>query len=148
MATMVNIESAMAKWVQEIGFHREKVKELEIKIDVAKELMNFPADTRTEVLHSTAQTAREEKPSLRSRVITTLAEKQKWLTATELAGIIQKEGLETESKQVNILVATTANKLVDLGKIIRKKPRKRVLYATPSLITSESGGVNMFDGQK
>ncbi len=44
MSTMVDIGSAMAKWVKDIEYHREKVKELENKIQVAKELMTFPAN--------------------------------------------------------------------------------------------------------
>jgi len=147
MSTMIDIGAAMAKWVNEIEYHREIVKKLEDKILLAKELMSFPADSKGIVEQKPSKGQRSTNTSLRSRVMTTLAERQKWLTATEISKIIQAEGLNTASKNVNTLIATTANKIVDMGRIVRRKRNGRVQYAISNLPNSKNRSTNMFEDQ-
>lgn len=150
MSTMVDIGSAMAKWVKDIEYHREKVKELENKIQIAKELMTFPADSKGNVKQEPEQRQQDIKPSTRSKVVALLLERQKWLTATEMAGILIDEGLKTKSKHINTLIATTANKVCEMGHIVRRKRKGKVQYAIPNLSNAKSigGSENMFAGQK
>lgn len=145
MSTVVDIGAAIAQWVKDAQYHREQAEKFEDKIQFAQDLMNFPANGKGSAAQKKKQKKRDNKPSLRSRVINTLAETRKWLTATEIAKIIQNEGLETASKQVNTLIATTANKLCDMGRIVRRKRMGRVQYAISKLSNSKGSSDNMFD---
>jgi hypothetical protein len=146
MSTLVDIGPAMATWVDELEFYRKKVKELENKVQVAKEIMAFLSGSKGIIEQKPDQKQQDSKPSIRSRVIALLAERQQWLTATEIAEILMSEGLKTKSEHINTLIATTANKLCEMGRIVRRKRKGRVQYAIPNL--SNSGSGNTFEGQK
>lgn len=138
MSTVVDIGAAMAKWVKDIEYHRDKVKELEGKIQFAKELMTFPAGNKGNAEQKPSKRQKSKKTTIRSRIIGLLAESQKWLTSTEIAQILVDEGFKTTSKNVNTLIATTANKICDSGDLVRRKRQGRVQFAVPNLFTDRT----------
>ncbi|MBI4680016.1 MAG: hypothetical protein HY753_02085 [Nitrospirae bacterium] len=145
MKTTIDMDKVIAKWKKDIEFHQSKIREIQNKMDIGKEIISISIQPETvlEVQSSMMRETLSRTPAtaLPGMIIKILEDRHDWLSTAEVYDALKKSGFKSESKKLRLLVATTINKMGNKGRVARKKQGHNVLYASADF---GSSGDNMF----
>ena len=134
MKAVVDISTVLTAWQKELDFHRQKVKEYELKVAALTEAASMSA--------SGSESSKQDllgkgELSLPKSVIKILRTKGEWLSTQELNDELQKAGFRSNSKNFILLLSNTLQKMSTKGKIQKRKEEgggRSVKFAMPGTL--------------
>lgn len=138
MQTVIDLEKVLAKWQKDIDFHQDKIREIRGKMELAKEMVSISSsDIPVSAIPVRTPTLSSARPgTLPDAIIKTLADRNDWLTAAEVAAIIKEGGFESDSGNFKLLVSSTINKMNARKRVAKRKIGTSVTFATNELAAS------------
>lgn len=135
MKAVVDVTTVFNAWQEKLEFHRQKVKEYELKVAALKEAASMSNGGNKMNEDSQPQLGGAEL-SLTKSILKILRVKGGWMSVQELHDEILRQGFQTKSGNFLLLVSNTLQKMEKKEKLLKKKDLdgRKVKFALPGTL--------------